>query len=320
VHAYLFQKAPQSILRTPTGGVAASISSDDVQGGAGTATPGNWSSTSSGTGGSITNVAVSTKGTGYKTTPFICVSGGGGGIGAILEPVMHFIANSDVCCVSTTGLAPGVGFDTGCMVGVKVVCGGSGYTCAPTLTVCGGGTSSANPITHATLSATVSTFNANKSFGSGGGSVAGQGPTDISVTDTNALVSVAPGRGGRGCESPYVPYFSSYPGISTTVTDTGNPSSFVGDATTGCDWFDTKQIRGSGGNGCFVSAAYGCIAAKNPGPGGGGAVGCDATGNLIGCGGVLAGGSGCCGIGGYGGGAGYCGTPGNGLVVIYWNA
>jgi hypothetical protein len=316
----MFMHTPTCLTRTPTGGSATHIEELEAQGGAGTGTAGNWSSTTGGTGGVITDVAVTTKGTGYKSTPFICVSGGGGGTGAVLEPIMHLIANNTVCCAGTTAMAPGVGFDTGCVVGVRVVCGGTGYTCAPTLTVCGGGTSTSNPITQATLSATVSSFVANKSFGSGGGSIEGNNPTDVSVTDTTSLVSVVPGRGGKGCEPPNVPYFSSYPGIETTVTDPPDPSAFVGDAATSCDWFDTKQIRGSGGNGCFTSGAFGSISTSNPGPGGGGAVGCDSIGNLIGCGGVLAGGSGCGGTGGYGGGAGYGGTPGNGLVVIYWNA
>ena len=188
------------------------------------------------------------------------------------------------------------------------------YTTAPTLRICGGNGSGA------TVTAVVSAFTSNKSFGSGGGTIQGTlyNAKCTKVTDSAAVQSVTLGRGGRGCEPEAPEFFKSFPGISTTITNPTDPSSAVFDTASGCSWFDTKQILGSGGNGCFTSGVFGIVNAQNPGPGGGGGVGCDVLGTLIGCGGVLAGGSGCCGQGGIGGGAGKCGTPGNGMVVIYW--
>jgi hypothetical protein len=162
-----------------------------------------------------------------------------------------------------------------------------------------------------------------QSLGSGGGSCSGVNNVAkcIDVVDSTIIKSVRPGRGGRGNEVDYEPYYYSYPGISAQLSVPIAPCCYTGDATaSGCTWFDTNQIRGSGGNGTFTSAFLACIPAQHPGPGGGGPVGCDGNSILIGCGGALAGGSGCCGAGGYGGGAGWCGTPGSGMVVIYWNA
>jgi len=297
------------------GSTCTDLDTTTAQGGAGTATPGVWNSCCGGSGGVITRVDVTCSGSGYTTCPYICVCGGGGS-GAVVRPIMHFTTQDVFCCQSTTGMDFERVVCGGCVTGVEIVSPGSEYTTAPTLCFNGGGGTSA------LATATVSDFVANKSFGSGGGTIDGTLYTTkcVDVTDSAAVQKVVIGRGGRGCEPEASPYFNSYPGISTTITQPTDPSAFEGDVATGCSWFDTKQIRGSGGNGCFTSGVFGLVAAQNPGPGGGGAVGCDSLGNLIGCGGVLAGGSGCCGNGGIGGGAGRCGTPGNGMVVIYWNA
>jgi hypothetical protein len=170
----------------------------------------------------------------------------------------------------------------------------------------------------ATYSCIASTF----SEGSGGGSKTGQSYCSkySTITDSPTIVSIAPARGGRGNESPYSPYYFSYPGISARLSTPKPPNQYVGDPATGCSWFDTPQINGSGGNGMFCSAAFSCIYVQEAGPGGGGANGVKSDGTLCGNGGILGGGAGCCGAGGIGGGAGWMGTPGTGMVVIYWNA
>ena len=157
--------------------------------------------------------------------------------------------------------------------------------------------------------------------GSGGGSKTGQSycAKYSSIIDSPTIVSINPARGGRGNESPYEPYYYSYPGISARLSTPKSPTQYVGDTATGCCWFDTPQINGSGGNGMFCSADFSCIYVQEPGPGGGGSNGAKADGTICGLGGVLGGGAGCCGTGGYGGGAGWMGTPGTGMVVIYWN-
>jgi hypothetical protein len=158
--------------------------------------------------------------------------------------------------------------------------------------------------------------------GSGGGSKTGQSycAKYSSIIDSPTIVSINPARGGRGNESPYEPYYYSYPGISARLSTPKSPTQYVGDTSTGCCWFDTPQINGSGGNGMFCSADFSCIYVQEAGPGGGGSNGIKADGTRCGLGGVLGGGAGCCGTGGYGGGAGWMGTPGTGMVVIYWNA
>jgi hypothetical protein len=156
--------------------------------------------------------------------------------------------------------------------------------------------------------------------GSGGGSKTGipSCAKYSSITESSSIVSVSPARGGRGNEAPYDPYYFSYPGISARINTPKSPATYVGDNVSGCSWFDTNQILGSGGNGTFCSEKYACIFVQGPGPGGGGANGITATGTTFATGGVLGGGAGCCGAGGAGGGAGWNGTPGNGMVVIYW--
>ena len=158
--------------------------------------------------------------------------------------------------------------------------------------------------------------------GSGGGSKTGQAycAKYSAIIDSPTIVSINPARGGRGNESPYEPYYYSYPGISARLSTPKSPTQYVGDPSTGCSWFDTPQINGSGGNGMFCSADFSCIYVQEAGPGGGGSNGAKADGTICGLGGVLGGGAGCCGTGGYGGGAGWMGTPGTGMVVIYWNA
>jgi hypothetical protein len=162
-----------------------------------------------------------------------------------------------------------------------------------------------------------------QSLASGGGTCSGINNLAkcIDVVDSSIIKSVRPGRGGRGNEVDYEPYYYSYPGISAQLAVPIAPCCYTGDsAASGCTWFDVNQIRGSGGNGTFTSAYLACVPAQPPGPGGGGPVGCDGSGALIGTGGILGGGGGCCGSGGIGGGEGWCGTPGTGMVVIYWNA
>ena len=284
-----------------------------AQGGAGTATHGVWNSCCGGDGGVVTSVQVTCEGQDYTEIPYICATGGGG-TGFIGKAILTPTCTNYCCCVNCTGLQVRDEVTGGTVTGVEVVCGGTGYTTAPTLRICGGNG------TGATITATVSSFTSNKSFGSGGGTITGTlyDAKCVKVTDSAAVQSVVLGRGGRGCEPESPEYFKSFPGISTTITNPTNPADAVFDTASGCCWFDTRQILGSGGNGCFTSGVFGIVTAQHPGPGGGGAVGCDVLGNLIGCGGALAGGSGCCGDGGYGGGAGKCGTPGNGMVVIYW--
>jgi hypothetical protein len=169
----------------------------------------------------------------------------------------------------------------------------------------------------ATYSCVASTF----SEGSGGGSKTGQSycAKYSTVIDSPTIVSISPARGGRGNESPYEPYYYSYPGISARLSTPKSPTQYVGDTATGCCWFDTPQINGSGGNGMFCSANFSCIFVQEAGPGGGGSNGAKADGTICGLGGTLGGGAGCCGAGGNGGGAGWMGTPGTGMVVIYWD-
>ena len=172
--------------------------------------------------------------------------------------------------------------------------------------------------TYACYSCVASTY----AEGSGGGSKTGQTycAKYASIINSPTIVSITPARGGRGNESPYEPYYYSYPGISARLSTPKSPALYVGDAATGTCWFDTPQINGSGGNGMFCSASFSCIFVQEAGPGGGGSNGTKADGTKCGLGGVLGGGAGCCGTGGFGGGAGWMGTPGTGMVVIYWNA
>lgn len=172
---------------------------------------------------------------------------------------------------------------------------------------------------YANYSCVASTY----SEGSGGGSKIGQAycAKYSTIIDSPTIVSIIPGRGGRGNESPYEPYYYSYPGISARLSTPRPPGNYVGDPTTGCSWFDTPQINGSGGNGMFCSANFSCIFVQCAGPGGGGANGARADGTLCPNGGVLGGGAGCCGLGGNGGGSGWGITAnGAGMVVMYWNA
>ena len=304
-----------------------------VQGGAGTAKAGTWnscvaaSSTSTSSGGYLKCVLVTCGGRCFTECPYLCVTGGGGQ-GAIVRPIMSFAC---FYC-STWGFEQKAG---GCIAGIEVVCAGSGYTSNPTITVYGGGggcyccfntgtpTDRGCVVLEACavpLAGGASSYHI--SYGSGGGTVSGvdNNPIDVSIIDSSAIQSVKPGRGGRGCEPQYEPFYYAYPGIAAKITTRPDPSTYVGDKVTGCSWFDTKQIKGSGGNGCFISPTFSYIHAQDGGPGGGGAVGTFSDGTLAGQGGVLAGGGGCCGTGGYGGGGGWCGTPGTGMVVIYWDS
>ena len=313
-HAWqIVEIKPTACITRTVGTTTTDLDTTTAQGGAGTATPGVWNSCCGGDGGVVTSVTVTTPGCDYTSTPYICATGGGG-TGFLGKVILTPSCTNYCCCVNCTGLQIRDEVTGGTVSGVEVVCGGSGYTTAPTLRICGGNGSGA------AVTAVVSDFTSNKSFGSGGGTIEGTlyNAKCVKVTDSAAVQSVTLGRGGRGCEPEAPEYFKSFPGISTTITNPTDPSAAVFDAASGCSWFDTKQILGSGGNGCFTSGVFGIVNAQNPGPGGGGGVGCDVLGNLIGCGGVLAGGSGCCGQGGIGGGAGKCGTPGNGMVVIYW--
>ena len=310
---YMAEIKPTACVTRTVGSTTTDLDTLTAQGGAGTATPGVWNSCCGGDGGIVTSVTVTAGGSDYTEVPFICATGGGG-CGFIGKAILTPSCTNYACCIGSTGIHVRDELTGGSVTGVEVICGGAGYTSAPTLRVCGGNG------TGAAITAVVSDFTSNKSFGSGGGTITGTlyNAKCVKVTDSAAVQSVVLGRGGRGCEPEAPAYFSSYPGISTTITNPTDPSEPAFDAVTGCQWFDTRQILGSGGNGCFTSGVFGIVNAQNPGPGGGGGVGCDVLGNLIGCGGVLAGGSGCCGDGGIGGGAGRCGTPGNGMVVIYW--
>lgn len=309
------------------------------------------------TGGCICCIAI--LGTGcsmsFAPVPIICCTCGG--VGAILRPTILGSPCFGFFCNVPIGLS-GIACTSGYLAGIEISCGGNGYMCAPTLCFCFdcswiycrntffsncSSTFSSNgcsnpsllacccaagfcPCTCVYIAPSCSVYccvTAYQSLGSGGGACSGVNnvPKCIDVVDSSIIKSVRPGRGGRGNEVDYEPYYYSYPGISAQLAVPIAPCCYTGDATaSGCNWFDTPQIRGSGGNGTFTSAYLACIPAQGPGPGGGGPVGCDGNSCPLGTGGVLAGGGGCCGAGGYGGGAGWCGTPGTGMVVIYWNA
>lgn len=246
-----------------------------------------------------------------------------GGTGFVSAPTLGFCY--DCCWTSCRTACYNACFSTccsnlvgaGCSAGIAVSCATAWATAAVAATC---------PTTNVLIAPACSIYccvTAYQSLGSGGGSCTGVNNISkcVDIVDSSIIKTVKPGRGGRGNEVDYEPYYYSYPGISAQLAIPISPCCYVGDSmASGCNWFDTPQIRGSGGNGTFTSAYLACIPAQAPGPGGGGPIGCDGNSCLIGAGGVLAGGSGCCGNGGLGGGAGWCGTPGTGMVVIYWNA
>lgn len=291
------------------GSVSGILAQGAVQGGAGSAAPGSWPQSA---GGFISSATLTNGGSGYTSTPTVIITGGGG-VDADIAPIMSFC-----CCV--TNLTSGGGTTTinticgGSVVGVKINNRGKNFTSAPCISFVGGG---AGTPACASLNLSFDTT----SFGSGGGSCCSPQTIiqNIVVVDSDAVKCVIPAYGGRGNTVRQEPYFFSYPGISAILSSPASPNCYIGDTTTGCDWFDTTQIRGGGGNGCFISAGYPTIYPQPPGPGGGGAAGLTEQSNYCAShGGILAGGAGLCGNGGFGGGAGLGGQPGGGMVVIYW--
>lgn len=323
----------------------------NCQGGAGIATAGTWGSNSSSctlictTGGCICEVEVLHQGNGMSQSPYLCVCCGTG-TGAILHA---WLKGSWVCggqtCLGRQN-ANYISLCSGKVMGVDIVCGGNGFTTVPNICVqmddtwcgtwfpccccslsccaaaaccCGMPRFCAKIAPQCDIYCCITTY---ESLGAGGGTCTGinNAPKCIDVVDSEVVKSVRPGRGGRGNEVEYEPYYFAYPGITARVSVPIAPCTYTGDISSGCSWFDVSQIKGSGGNGTFTSVYFACIPAQNPGPGGGGAVGCDGSGALLGTGGVLGGGSGYLGNGGLGGGAGKGGTGGNGMVVVYWGS
>ena len=304
----------------------------EAQGGAGTATAGTWSSQQASctlvctTGGCICCVQITNGGKCMTCAPFVNINCVCGGVGAVLDAT---VLGCSIFCVATNFCTC-----SAYLAGITIRCPGNGFICAPSLTFCydswflgllstyGGCICPCAAAYIAPNCAVYCCVTAYQSLGSGGGTCSGINniPKCIDVVDSSIIKSVRTGRGGRGNEVDYEPYYYSYPGISAQLAIPINPACFIGDAAaTGCSWFDVRQIRGSGGNGTFTSAYLACVPAQGPGPGGGGPVGCDGSGTPRGTGGVLGGGGGCGGFGGLGGGAGWAGNPGTGMVVIYWN-
>ena len=219
----------------------------DAQGGAGTATPGNWQSSiaatqASSSGGYIKCVDIICKGCCFTQCPYLKVTGGGGQ-GAELKPIMEFY-----CCNCNIS---GCQYAMGRIVGVEVVCGGSGYTSEPSIAICGGVggwccyfTQNCNYtygcVVFCTCVAPVQAgASANHvSYGSGGGTVVGVNNVakDLNVIDSSAIQSVIPGRGGRGCEPEYEPFYYSYPGISAKVSQRADPRKQMAGCAVGIGW------------------------------------------------------------------------------------
>lgn len=220
-----------------------------------------------------------------------------------------------------------------CVEAVRIICGGEGYSNNDTIQFKGGAIctcyySCASPTCWKAPTATLTVSSGGAgyaisatSYGAGGGACSDACECILSI-NSDVIKCVKPVYGGKG-NTPDLPTYWSYKeGIENKLNSITPPCCYVGDSASGCSWFDTPQIRGSGAIPCFVSACLPTLYPSPAGPGGGGAIGNNDIQVVSSAahGGIFAGGASICGNGGIGAGAGIGGTPGTGMVVFYWNA